>query len=326
MMMSSLCIFLVVLFIYMHISYQLKVSNEFEVYEVEDNDKQSIHETCETRQPVIVKKVYHEEMDQIFSYQHIFQTYSVFDLHVRKCMESDSVEDSFYISLKAIMVQKLFESMIPPSSSSSYFSENNEEFLLTTGLYKKIQEYSNDLFSLPLCTSIKYDMLLGSTGSYTPLRYSLENRTVLHILNGNIKVKLIPPCFMQYLHVYKNYDLLEFISAIDVWNIQSQYVDIFNKVKMIELDLKKSSVIIIPSYWFYSLSFGVETVVIQSKYSTIMNSVTHLPDYVLYFLQQQNKCIKPTKPMDIKIDDRVHVPPPQEDVVKKQSLKKKKQQ
>lgn len=46
-------VFCLVLFLYLHITFHLKTSNDLEVYEIEDASKDKLEEICNLRQPVI---------------------------------------------------------------------------------------------------------------------------------------------------------------------------------------------------------------------------------------------------------------------------------
>ena len=49
----TLLIFCLVLFIYSHVHFHLKTSNDLEVYEIEQPSKDKLEEICDLRQPVI---------------------------------------------------------------------------------------------------------------------------------------------------------------------------------------------------------------------------------------------------------------------------------
>ena len=53
----SIVIFCIVLFVYLHVQFHLKTSNDLEVYEIEHlvNDKTTFEEICDSRQPVVFK-------------------------------------------------------------------------------------------------------------------------------------------------------------------------------------------------------------------------------------------------------------------------------
>ena len=46
-------IFFLVLFIYLHVLFHLKTSNDLEIYELDEISKEKLEEICDLRQPVI---------------------------------------------------------------------------------------------------------------------------------------------------------------------------------------------------------------------------------------------------------------------------------
>ena len=55
----AIFIFCVVLFLYLHVYYHLKTSNDLEVYTIDRPSKEKLEEICDLRQPVIFE--YHNE-------------------------------------------------------------------------------------------------------------------------------------------------------------------------------------------------------------------------------------------------------------------------
>ena len=49
----TILIFCIVLFLYIHINFHLKVSDDLEVYEIDQPSKEKLEEICDLRQPVI---------------------------------------------------------------------------------------------------------------------------------------------------------------------------------------------------------------------------------------------------------------------------------
>ena len=49
-------IFVIVLFLYLHIFFHIKTSNDLEVYECETPDKDKLEEICGLRQPFLITK------------------------------------------------------------------------------------------------------------------------------------------------------------------------------------------------------------------------------------------------------------------------------
>ena len=140
-----------------------------------------------------------------------------------------------------------------------------------------------------MMSSTEYDYIMGSKDSVTPLRYDINYRNYLLVLNGSVKVKLSPPKSSKYLHLIKDYDNFEFRSPLNVWNIQEEYKIDFDKIKCMELTLQPGQIIFIPAYWWYSLKFeNSKTIILSFKYRTYMNNVAIFPQMFISFLQKQN--------------------------------------
>ena len=130
--------------------------------------------------------------------------------------------------------------------------------------------------------------MTGSVGSKTPLRYNLNYRNFYYVTSGKINIKLIPPHSSKYLYSVKDYDNFEFISPLNVWNVQSQYKTDFNKVKVLDVTLEKGQIIHIPAYWWYSIEYEKISSVCSFKYRTFMNVLAISPHLFLTMLQGQN--------------------------------------
>ena len=51
---TTLCIFIIILFLYIHIVNQFKISEETEIYESDFNNNNHLNEICELKQPVLM--------------------------------------------------------------------------------------------------------------------------------------------------------------------------------------------------------------------------------------------------------------------------------
>jgi len=282
----SILLFCVILLVYMHVYYHLKVSSELEIYELDDLDKSKLEETCNMRQPVLFTYD-NPHLSGVFKHSSIIKDFSIFDVKVRKWEETNT--NCQHVPLKMSLVNKLFS-----KNTSDYYSEKNLDFLEESGLVKHIKQH-DDLLKPPLKLSCNYDIMFGSHNSITPLKYNLYNRNYFYVCDGDIKIKLIAPVFSKHLNIEKDYEMFEFRSPLNIWNIQTEYKENFGKVKVMELKLTKNSIIQIPSYWCYSIQFGENATVLNMSYSTIMSALSVAPQHVLYLLQQQNIKRKTTK-------------------------------
>ena len=74
----AIFIFCVVLFLYLHIYYHLKTSNDLEVYTIEKPSKDKLEEICDLRQPVIFDYNY-EELEIGFNARYLLDIASQID-------------------------------------------------------------------------------------------------------------------------------------------------------------------------------------------------------------------------------------------------------
>ena len=272
-------IFCIVLFLYLHIFFHLKTSNDLEVYEIDQPSKDKLEEICDLRQPVI----FNYESDNITSTcnkQTVLDTYGAFDVKIRNTKTHD---DDLYIPLSFSSALKV----VNEDKESKYLVESNEDFLEETSLIKSYR-YNDAFFRPYMISNSNYDFMMASEGTQSPLRYDINYRNYIMVLHGNVKVKLTPPKSSKYLYEERDYENFEFRSPLNPWNIQTQYKPDFDKIKMLEIIVPKGQVLFIPAYWWYSMEFTKETVLLSFKYKTYMNTISILPRLMMRFLQSQN--------------------------------------
>jgi hypothetical protein len=207
------------------------------------------------------------------------------DYYKEPCVSIDSV------SLSLNSTHQLFEN----DNASHFFSEDNSEFLEESGIVKPIQdldEYFKPVFNVHK----NYDLLFGSTGSVTPLRYHTYYRQFFCVTSGSIHVKMAPWKSAKYLHPINDYENYEFRSPVHPLNPQQQYSKDFDKTKFLEFDVQEGYAFYVPPYWWYSIQYSdANTFITSVSYSTVMNFLANLPNLGLYWLQQQNITKKITK-------------------------------
>ena len=277
----SAFIFCIVLFLYLHIQFHLKTSNELEVYEIEQYSKEKIEEICDLRQPVLFDL--DETTDKIMhstKKDSIAEHYPVFEVKMRN---AEDIKNVTYLPLQLKSAIKLCEE----DKASVYFSENNSDFLAETGIIKQFQ-YNDDFLRPHLVSNCYYDILFGSQGVVTPFRYDINYRNYFMVTQGELRVKMAPPKSSKYLNEIKDYELLEFVSPINSWTPDVKHQADFEKVKCLEIVLLPGKCLHIPAYWWYSFKLNKDTSVSSCKYRTYMNNVAILPHIGMYLLQNQN--------------------------------------
>ena len=277
----TILIFCIVLFIYLHVTFHLKTSNDLEVYEIDQPSKEKLEEICDIRQPVIFDYNVEQLMNEC-NIESILKSYGAFDVKVRNVKEHDDVAE-FYLPVTLNTSNEIFRK----DDHSRFISENNYDFLEETGLIKTYRYNDNFLrpFSVSNCI---YDLMFSSKDTQTPLKYELYYRNYFMITSGSVQIKLIPPKSSKYLYTIKDYENFEFSSPVDPWNVQTQFKSDFDKLKTLEVSLNKGQIIFIPAYWWYSIKFEENTTINVFKYKTYMNNVAISNHLLVSMLQSQN--------------------------------------
>jgi hypothetical protein len=279
----ALFIFCIVLFIYLHIQFHLKTSDELEIYEIDETSKDKFEEILDLRQPVL----FHWNNPKIIettNKTYLSTHYPSFDVKIRNTREKEEDQSDLYVPLSLQVANQLFKQ----DKNSSYFSERNKDFLEETGLVKQFKFH--DSFLRPIMMSInEYDILMGSKEVCTPLQYEVNYRNFFLVTQGTAKIKLTPPYNKKHLYINYDYENFEFSSPIHAWNPLPKYKTDLEKVKFAEFTLTPGKVLFIPPYWWYSIQFvNAETSISSFKYRTYMNQLAILPYTTLHLLQMQN--------------------------------------
>lgn len=278
-------IFCVTLFLYLHIQFHLKTSNDLEIYEVDQASKDKMEEICDLRQPVLLDFPEGEGLEKIVGTTNknfLFDNYPIFEVKIRDTKDTAS-DATMCVPLTLHVAHKLFND----DKNSVYLSEGNMDFLQETGAIKNMS-YNDEFLRPYLVSNCHYDVLFGSQGVETPFRYDLNYRNYYMVTQGSVKVKLAPPKSIKYLYPVNDYENFEFRSSVNPWNPQQKYVADFDKVKCLEIVLVPGKVLYIPAYWWYTFKFENDTSISCLKYRTYMNNVAISPNIFMYALQNQN--------------------------------------
>ena len=274
-------IFCLVLFIYLHIQFHLKTSNDLEMYEVDQPSKDKLEEICDIRQPVLFD-FDSEKIVETSSKSYISNNYNAFEVKIRNVKETDpNVE--LYIPLPLHAAVKLFDE----DKNATYFSENNKEFLEETGVIKNLK-YNDEFLRPYMVSNCNYDIMMGSNRVCTPFRYEINYRNFLLLTEGSAQIKIAPPHSKKYLYPVYDYENFEFRSPVDPWSPQPKYSADFDKMKCLEFTLVPGKTLFIPAYWWYSIKFNSNTSISCFHYRTYMNNAAILPYIGMHALQIQN--------------------------------------
>ena len=277
----SFFIFCLVLFIYLHVQFHLKTSEDLEMYEVEQPSKDKLEEICDIRQPVLFD-FDSQKIEESSNRTFIYNNYHAFEIKIRNIKELDT-NNELYMPLPIHAAAKLFNE----DKNSTYFSENNKDFLEETGVIKNLK-YNDEFLRPYMVSNCNYDIMLGSNDTCTPFRYEINYRNFFLLTEGSAQIKLAPPHSVKYLYPIYDYENFEFKSPVNPWNPQAKYIADFDKIKCLEFTLTPGKTLFIPAYWWYSIKFNNKTSISCFHYRTYMNNLAISPYIGMHALQIQN--------------------------------------
>ena len=282
----AIFIFCIVLFLYLHIYFHLRTSDDLEVYEIYQPSKEKLEEICDLRQPVVFEYDRAGNGSSSFvddiGFGVIKQNYGAFDVKIKNLKDA-STESEPYMPLTLNATHEIMKA----DTGSQFISEKNADFLEETGVVKQFH-YNDDFLRPPLVSNCEYDYMFASEGAETGLQYNVSYRNYFFLVSGRAKIILIPPKSSKYLYARTDYEAFDFVSPISPWNVQHSYKADYDKIKTLEVALTPGKIVFIPAYWWYSIKFYDGATICAFKYRTYMNTVAILPHLFLHFLQRQN--------------------------------------
>ena len=153
----NLLIFLVIVFLYIHIYNHLDTSNYLEIYKVDEIPKEKFEELCNLKQPLIINTV---PINNNVTIQKLISNYSGFDIkimNINQCYnqshEQFNIDSSpsdisninpLPLPIKINTAIQLFNNDI----SGIYYSEYNSDFIQETTLEKNFEniDFLHDIF------------------------------------------------------------------------------------------------------------------------------------------------------------------------------------
>lgn len=275
-MLYNILIFIIILLIYLHVYYHLKVSNDLEVFEHDISNVTKLDEILSFRQPVVIN-FFHKSLNNLFNLKRFYNDYGKYNINVRKNNIDNNILDK-YTPVNIDLIKDLFE------NDKTYYSEHNSKFLKTSNLIVDLQNKDSYL-KPPLVSSSEYDILFGGMKTSTKFKYEINYRNFIYVSDGSINICLSPPVNSKYMDEYNDYYNFEFISSINPFLKENN--DHLKNISKINLTLNQGQMLFIPAYWWYSIEFN-NSVVLFFKYKTYMNEFTIFPHYALSFMQRQN--------------------------------------
>lgn len=273
----SIIIFIIILTIYMHVMEEHKISEDLEIYEMDFKDNKQLQEVCNLKQPVIFKL---EDTETKF-----FREFDIIGETKTPVTVKDKVDIDNANTIK--LPYNSAQTLMKTDTSSRFYSERNFKITDETGYdFTKLDTHLKPHLTM----YSKRELLFGSKGAHTVMRYHTEHRKFLVVRKGRVHIKMTPWRSNRLLHVTKDYVNYDFRSKVDVWEPQSKYASDIEQLKFLEFDVDAGYVLNIPPFWFYSIKYSDvdRSELYELTYNTPINTLSNLHLWGLYYIQHQN--------------------------------------
>ena len=281
-MWTTIIIFFIVLFVYIHVQHQWKTGEDIDIYEYDYTNHKGLQDITQYKQPVLFPLEMPSMRDNP----------KLDPLHIKDIRDyQSSMGHIESIELSNSSARALLDT----DTKSVFYSDRNKESISKSPSWTQWFE-SMDPFLKPSFTVYKeYDVLYGSRKSRTVTTYHRESHIYLYLPpetnKSHIRVKMTPWRNRNFMNTVDDYTYYEFWSKVNLFEPNDRY-------RSLDFMLKPSCVLYIPPYWFYSIQFqDKHNEVCMVKYTTGANLIANMKHIGMYYLQQQNIQEKWWKPL-----------------------------
>jgi hypothetical protein len=280
MIIVSIVIFCIVLLLYLHIMFHLKVSDDLDVYDLGMVDKNKLETACNLRHPLKFKSSF-QALKEVLTVDAMKQH------HGNQTVNVINTDDNSILPLQLEKALDLFSN----SETETYHSMENSDFIDRAGLTKAFAS-GDDRLKPSLTVSTKYDLIWSSNGGSTRLGYTLDHRNYYHVTQGKCVIRLFPPNTEQ-LRCTPDYARFEFTSPINPFIPNEKYRPALAQCRYTDVFLEEDDTVFVPPYWWHAVKLVDTCCLAVYRYSTVMSSLSVAPHLLRHVLQRHNVVFTP---------------------------------
>ena len=308
-MWTTLILFIIILFTYIHLQHQLKTGEDMDVYEYEYVSAAGLQDITEYKQAVLFSL----QLPSLRDNPHL-DPIQIKD--IREYFKSNTSIDTISLS------QTSARGLLDTDSKSLFYSDRNQMSIAKSEKWTKWFE-TMDPFLQPAFTIYReYDVLYGSQNTHTITMFHRESHVYIYLPQetnpSSIRIKMTPWSNRTFFDQELDYTYYEFWTKTNLFEKNDRF-------RCLDFMVKPGYVLYIPPYWFYSIEYQDKTnEICMAKYTTGANLLANAKHIGKYWLQQQNIQEKWWKPLQNSSDDQdekeavvVDLSPEKQDVAEK---------
>lgn len=249
-----ICVFSIVLIVYLHVQSHLRSAPGNDVFELDGVIEARIDDVLDLKQPVVFRTHIDAVLEEELNIHALLLAHPNVDVSVVDATKGTRVASSIVS----------FAKLQQTATSTHYYSDGNEAVI--QGLPKDTRAHIMNhhvLLTPPLAYATRYDLMFGTDGSTSALRRHVAHRSYFTVTNGTMEAKLIHPDQLTEVEFACTPD-----AAPD--SMTSAAVSTQNIPKAKDVTLYKGQTLFVPPYWGVTFQFTKDTFVLVAKYSTYM--------------------------------------------------------
>ena len=281
-MWTTLILFFIILFTYIHLQHQLKTGEDMDVYEYEYVSAAGLQDITQYKQPVLFSL----QLPSLRDNPHL-DPIQIKD--IREYFKSNTSIDTISLS------QTSARGLLDTDSKSLFYSDRNQMSIAKSEKWTKWFE-TMDPFLQPAFTIYReYDVLYGSQNTHTITMFHRESHVYIYLPQetnpSSIRIKMTPWSNRTFFDQELDYTYYEFWTKTNLFEKNERF-------RCLDFMVKPGYVLYIPPYWFYSIEYQDKTnEICMAKYTTGANLLANAKHIGKYWLQQQNIQEKWWKPL-----------------------------
>lgn len=292
-------IFIITLFVYIHVCTFLHTNQEFKMYNIQFKSKEQMDDLRKDKIPFKIDNLntpYFSNAFQFFSLSFNFESLQDSEKKISLYSYDDFIklneDDTKMIPSVKFDIDKYLTMQSNNDPSFGFFSHHNYDFV--DKYFTKSLESLSIYLKPEFVTLTKYDMLLGMKNMQTGLRYPLSNHFYILVKNGKCRVRLYSPDIVS--NIYRKYTNQ---TEVNVWEKDKNQKQDIHTYKHIDIDLNQGDILYVPTYWSYSILYELPGIIFTIEYDNIMSHLTSIPYKVIEYISYLNIHTKKIKDENI---------------------------
>lgn len=284
-MWTTLIIFCITLFLYIHIQHQYKSGEDLEIYEYDFTTAKDLQDIVHYKQPVLFPL-------DLPTVKHNTPVPTLQVKDVRDYEKGSEIHND-----PILLPYTNAKGLLDTDTKSIFYSNQNFDYVVDNSNWMEWFDIMDNYLKPSFCIHKQYDLIYGSHKTKIPTAYHRESHVFLYLPpdtnSSHVQVKMTPWKSKSFLSTVDDYVYYESWSKQNLFDSQLD-----PRIRCLDFSLKPGHVLYLPPYWFYSIEFqDKQNEICKVIYTTGANYLANVKHLAKYYLQQQNIQEKWLKPL-----------------------------